>query len=57
VLLRARFGAWISSNFARGSSEGGAAPVKMLLTPVSLFFVALYVGGAAYKGLGGSAGS
>jgi len=37
-----RSGAWISSNFARGSEEGGAAPVKMLFTPLSLFLVALY---------------
>lgn len=37
-----RSGAWISSSFARGSDEGGAAPVKMLFRPLSLFLVALY---------------
>lgn len=56
VLPRARLGAWISSSLARGSFEGGTAPVKMLLTPVSLFFVALYCGGAEYRGLGGPTG-
>merc|ERR1719384_207774 len=37
-----RSGAWISSSFARGSEDGGAAPVKMLFRPLSLFLVALY---------------
>jgi len=32
-----RSGAWISSSFARGSEEGGAAPVKMLFRPVKRY--------------------
>jgi len=57
-LGRPRFGASISSNLARGSSDGGTAPVKMLLMPVSLFLVALYCGfgGDTYCGLGGPTG-
>ena len=33
-----RSGAWISSSFARGSEDGGAAPVKILFKPVKRYF-------------------
>lgn len=47
-----RSGAWISSSLARGSADGGEAPLKMLFSPLSLFFAALYLFGALYDGLG-----